>query len=148
MIARSTLFQDSPFHQKDSGHQAVCDQHTYTWKVSLSKLTPERFVKAGYTIVCVRRAFTIGYSIKEMAVIRSFTPHSFHLRRTWLEVAKVLFSYSRFLVHLDLLSAERRRGRRWVVGIIAGSQCFENPLGRFSRSSVGRSVDLQGVIGS
>lgn len=81
-----------PFHEKDSGHQTVGDKHTHTWEVGLVEIPPQALVKTTDSVVCVGGALSIGYTIEEVTVICPLLPHSFHLGRTRLEVAKVLLS--------------------------------------------------------
>jgi hypothetical protein len=130
-----------PFHEKDSSHQAVRDQHADTWEVSISKLPPQTLVEAAYPVVCIRSALTVGDAVKEVAVVGPLLPHPLHLGRAWLEVTKVLFSEARLLEHLDLV-AGKRRGR----GVVA-RQRAEDALGGLTRPAVWRGEELNCVVG-
>jgi hypothetical protein len=81
-----------PFHEKDSRHQSMSDQHAYTGKVLVAKLSPQALVEATDSVVCISSTLAIWYPIEEVTIIRPFLPHALHFRRTWLEVSKVLFT--------------------------------------------------------
>ena len=88
----SSISNHVPFHQEHSCHQAMCDQNADAWKVCLTEAPPEALIEPTHSIVCIRRAFSVGNAVKEVSVICALLPHTFHLATAWLEVTEVLFS--------------------------------------------------------
>ena len=75
-----------------------------------------------------------------MAIIGPLLPHALHFCRTWLEVAKILFSYPWLLEDGNLVAGEGRGG-----GIVRG-QGAEDALCSLTSPAVGRGVELEGVV--
>lgn len=120
----------------------MCDQHTDTREVGLSKAPPQALIKSTDTIVRIRRTFSIWNAVEEVTIIRSFLPHAFHLSAAWLEIAKVLFSQPGLFVDLDGMSIERRRG----AGFGWRGEGAQDAFGGFAGAAVWRCEDLQGVV--
>lgn len=81
-----------PLHQKNTSHEAVCDEDTYTRAVILAKQPPKRLIEATHSVICICSRFAVRNTVEEVAVVRSLHPHSFHLFRTRLEIPKILLS--------------------------------------------------------
>lgn len=104
----------SPFHQEDTRHQPMSNQHTDAREVLFAELPPQALVEATDSIIRIRRTLAVGDTVKEVTVISAFLPHSFHLGTAWLKVAKVLFAKARLFVNGDGMSWEGTWGR--VIG--------------------------------
>src|SRR5436305_10411031 len=87
-----------PLHQKHSGHQSMGHEDTNAGKIIISKLPPQTLIESTNSIICICCRFTVGYPIEKMSIIRTFLPHSFHLRRTWLKVSEILLAQSGFFI--------------------------------------------------
>lgn len=109
------------------------DKDENTWEVGVFELTEEGLVEASDPVICVCRRLAIGYSVKEVSVCCSLMPHPCHFRTAGLEVSKILFAKSGFLVDLDLS----------IIGMRfeAGQHAFCGGAG----PNVGGSVELDGV---
>ena len=70
----------------------MCDQYANAREVRLAEASPEALVEATHSIVRIRRALSVGYTVEEVSVVCSLLPHTFHLTTAWLEVAEVLLS--------------------------------------------------------
>lgn len=133
----------SPLHQKHPGHQPMRDKHTNTREVRLAKTPPQTLIKPTNPIIRIRRTLAIRYAVEEVSIVRSFLPHPLHLATTRLEIAEVLFPQSRLLIHLDGMSAERRRS---IVGGRGRCESAQNAFCCFARAAVGGCVELEGVV--
>jgi hypothetical protein len=107
------------------------DQYAYAREVVVSKRPPQALIEATDSVVGIGGTLTVWYAVEEVAIVGSLLPHALHLGRTWLEVAKVLFSYPRFFEDGDLVA---RKGR-W--GGFVGRECAQDAFGGLAGSTVG-----------
>lgn len=117
------------------------DKNANTGEIFLSKLSPQALIEATNTVISISSTLSVGNAIEEVTVVSSFLPHPFHLRRTGLEVPKVLFTKPWLFEHFDLVSWEGGR-----CGIV-GSQRSKYALGGLACTPIRRSEELDGVIG-
>jgi hypothetical protein len=117
-------------------------QYTHAGKVVLAELTPETFVEATHSVVCISGALAVGDAVEEVAVVGSLLPHTLHLSTARLEVAKVLLAQTGLLVDLDVGAAEGRR-----FGVVRG-QRGEDALGGLAGTTVGRGEEVEGIVRS
>jgi len=129
----------------------MCHKHTHTREIHIPELPPQTLVEPRHAIVRIGGGLPIRDAIEEMSIIRPLLPHALHLRRTRLEIAKVLLAQPRLLPYFDLLARERRRGAFvvWVGGIegLLRGQGAQKAFGGFPRAAVRGGEDLEGVVG-
>ena len=111
-------------------------------EIRVPKLSPYALIEPTHAVIRICCALAVWDAVEEVTVVCSLLPHAFHLRRTRLEVAKVLFTQSRLFIHLYLMHGER--GGTLLL-VIAG-QRSEDSFGGVARSTIGRGVELEGVI--
>lgn len=130
-----------PLHEKDAGHEAVSHEDADARAVVLSKLSPERFIEAADSVICVGGALAVRDAVEEVPIVRALLPHALHLCAARLEVAEVLLAQTGLLVDFDVAAGEGR-GR----GVVGG-QGGEDALGGFAGATVGRGEEVEGVVG-
>lgn len=123
----------------------MCDQHAHAGKVLLAKASPQALIEPAHSVVRIRRTLAVRNAVEEVSVVRPLLPHALHFAATWLEIAKVLFSQPRLFVHLDGMSAERRRCIRVWRRRCEGP---EYALCCLAGTAVGRCVELESVVWS
>lgn len=77
-----------------------------------------------------------------MTIVCSLLPHSLHLGRAWLEVAKVLLPKPRLFVYFDVIALEWRG-----LGIVR-SQGSENALGSLASATIRAGEEVKRVVGA
>jgi hypothetical protein len=120
-----------PFHKEDPRHETMCDKNTDAGKVLFPKRPPQRLVEPTNSVICVGSRFTVWDPIEKVPIIRPLKPHALHLRRAWLEVAKILLSQPWLLINLDGVSW-KGRGRRCI-----GGEGLEYTFGCLPGSAIG-----------
>lgn len=115
-------------------------QDAYAGKVIFSKLTPQALVEATNTVIGIRSALPVGYTIEEVAIVGSLLPHAFHFGAAWLEVAKVLLSQTGLLVDFDA-GPTIRRG----LGIVRG-QGGQDAFGGLSGAAIWGCEEVDGIV--
>ena len=98
----------SPLHEKNSRHQAMCDQDAHAGKVVIAKGSPQALIEATDSVVGIGRALPIRDAVEEVAVVCPLLPHALHFEGAWLEVAKVLLAQPRFFENGDFVAWEGR----------------------------------------
>lgn len=119
------------------------NKHTDARKVRLAKTPPQTLIEPTDPIIRIRRTLAIRYAVEEVSVVGPLLPHPLHLATTWLKVTKVLFPQSGLLIHLDGMSAKRRRS---IVGRRRRCEGAQDAFCGFARAAVGGCVELEGVV--
>lgn len=111
------------------------NQHQHTWKIRISKLSPQTLIEPGDAIIRISRTLSIRNPIKEMTIRRPLMPHPRHLIRARLEISKILLSEAWFFIDFDFVEV-------WVR-----AERGEHSFGGLASAHVGAGVELDGVGG-
>lgn len=121
-----------PLHQKHPDPDSVRHQHQHAGELVAVELPEQRLVEPGASVVHVCGRLAVGDSVEEVAVLRAVVPDFVHFRGRRLEVAEILLSQSRLLVHL--------------VADVFFFDALGYQLGGLAGALVGRCVEKKGVV--